>query len=344
MTAFIVRRLILLPIVLLGVTLLLFTMVWSLGSDRLISLYITSPEAVRSQDAVQQIKEKYGLDEPALVQYGKWLGNVLRGDLGYSTVDRRPVTEALFWRLPYTLELTIFSLIPVIFVGIWLGVKSGVHHNKPLDQGIRVFAIVGWSLPDFVFGLLVLMLFYSQLGWFPPNLISTSTDLALRASGFQHHTRMITLDSILNWRWDVFAEGLRHLAGPVITLSYLWWAFLLRVTRSSMLDVLSKDYIRTARAKGLSEKVVINKHARRNALIPVVTVAGHMVVQLMAGVVIVETIFNRPGIGRFSATAATQLDYFSIIGFALFFTLILVIGNLIIDISYALIDPRIRLS
>ncbi len=299
---------------------------------------------MRSADAVQQLKAKYGLDQPAIIQYGKWVGNVLRGDLGYSMSARQPVLEGLIGRLPYTLELTIFSLIPVIFVGIWLGVKSGVHHNRPLDQGIRIFAIVGWSLPDFVFGLLILMLFYSQLGWFPPGLYSFATEQAMRMDNWTHYTRMVTFDAILNWRWEIFLDGIRHLVAPVLTLAYLWWAFLLRVTRSSMLDVLSKDYIRTARAKGLSEKVVINKHARRNALIPVITVAGHMVVQLMAGVVIVETIFTRPGIGTFSARAAQQLDYFAIIGFAFFFSLILVIGNLIVDISYALIDPRIRLS
>jgi peptide/nickel transport system permease protein len=299
---------------------------------------------MKSADAKQRLIEKYGLDQPAIIQYGKWVGNVLRGDLGYSMSSHQPVLEGLLARLPYTLELTIFSLIPVIFVGIWLGVKSGVHHNRPLDQGIRIFAIVGWSLPDFVFGLLILMLFYSQLGWFPPGLYSLATEQAMRMDNWTHYTRMVTFDAILNWRWDIFLDGIRHLVAPVLTLAYLWWAFLLRVTRSSMLDVLSKDYIRTARAKGLSEKVVINKHARRNALIPVITVAGHMVVQLMAGVVIVETIFTRPGIGTFSARAAQQLDYFAIIGFAFFFSLILVIGNLIVDISYALIDPRIRLS
>jgi len=199
-------------------------------------------------------------------------------------------------------------------------------------------------MPDFVFGLLILLLFYTVLGWFPPGYLSYESEAILRSAEWHKYTNMATIDSILNLNFSVFVDAFRHLIGPILTIAYLWWAYVLRITRSSMLEVLKKDYIRTARAKGLAENVVINKHARKNALIPVVTVAGGMLVSLLAGVVIVESVFNRPGIGRFTADAATQLDYFSILGSALVFSVILVLVNLIVDISYAFIDPRIRLS
>jgi peptide/nickel transport system permease protein len=319
-------------------------MIWMLGPERLIGTYVKSPEALKSEKAVERLIQKYGLDRPAPEMYVKWLGNVLKGDFGYSNVGRKGVLESIMELIPYTFELAIYALIPVVVVGIWLGVKAGANQNKPLDHGIRVFAIIGWSLPDYVFGLIVLLVFYSFLGWFPPGYLSDASLKTLREGPWTHYTHFVTLDAIFNWRFDILWDALRRLAGPLITLSYLWWAYILRITRSSMLEVLRKDYVRTARAKGLSENVVINKHVKRNALIPVATVSGGMIVQLFAGTVIVETIFARPGLGRFTATSAVTLDYFSIIGAALFFSLILIITNLIVDISYALIDPRIRLT
>ncbi|MFW6262676.1 MAG: ABC transporter permease [Thermotogota bacterium] len=344
MTAYIIRRLLILPIILLGITLIIFSMIWMLGPDRLLASYIKSPEALKTDDAKERLIAKYGLDQPIPQQYLKWLGNILQGDFGYSNIAKKPVQEAIAERIPYTIELAMWAIIPVIVGGIWLGVISGTHHNQPLDHGIRIFSLIGWSMPDFVFGLLILLLFYTILGWFPPGYLSYESEAVLRSPEWTRYTNMATIDSILNWNFDIFIDAFRHLLGPIMTIAYLWWAYVLRITRSSMLEVLKKDYIRTARAKGLSEQVVINKHARKNALIPVVTVAGGMLVALLAGVVIVESVFNRPGLGRFTAQAATQLDYFSILGSALVFSIILVLVNLIVDISYAFIDPRIRLS
>jgi len=315
-----------------------------LGPERLIGSYVKSPEALKSETAVERLIQKYGLDRPAPEMYVKWLGNMLHGDFGYSNVGRKGVLASITELLPYTFELALYSLIPVVFVGIWLGVKAGSHHNKPLDHGIRIFAIVGWSLPDYVFGLLVLLVFYSFLGWFPPGYLSEVSMKVMRDGPWNRITNFVTIDALLNGRLDIFTDAFRHLAAPILTISYLWWAFILRITRSSMLEVLRKDYVRTARAKGLSEKVVINKHVKRNAMIPVATVAGGMIVQLFAGTVIVETIFARPGLGRFTAQAAVTLDYFSIIGSAMFFSFILIVTNLLVDVSYAFIDPRIRLS
>jgi peptide/nickel transport system permease protein len=343
-TAYIIRRLLLMPLILIGVTLIIFSMIWALGPDRLLASYIKSPEALKTPDAAERLIKKYGLDEPMPVQYLKWLGNILQGDFGYSMVGKKGVLPAMLERFPYTLELTIYAIIPVILVAIWLGVVSAVHQNKFIDQFIRVFALVGWSLPDFVFGLLLLLVFYSLLGWFPPGMVNTQFDLIMRSAEWNKITSMPTIDALLNGRLDIFVDALRHLILPVMTLAYLWWAYLLRITRSSMLEVLRKDYIRTARAKGVPENIVIQKHAKKNAMIPVLTVAGGSVIGLLGGTVFVETIFSRVGMGRFLADAATLLDYWSIIGGALFFSFIMVVGNLVVDVSYALVDPRIRLE
>lgn len=343
MLTYIARRLLFLPIVLIGVTLLIFIVMSFLSPYQLVSTYIKSPEELKNQ-TLDDLVRKYGLDEPPHIRYKNWMGNLLKGDLGYSVSANMRVTEAIAKRFPATIELALFAIIPVIFGGIWLGTISAKHYNKPLDHISRTFAIIGWSLPDFVFGLIMLMLFYGVLGWFPPGRLSMWADTIVLTGDFVRYTGLNTIDSILNGRWDIFLDALRHLVAPVITLSYLWWAFLLRITRSSMLEVLNKDYVRTARAKGLTEKVVVNRHVRRNAMIPVATVSGSMVLGLLGGVVIVETVFDYKGIGLLTATGAQQLDYTLILGTTLFYGLLLVVTNLVVDLLYAIIDPRVRLE
>jgi peptide/nickel transport system permease protein len=219
-----------------------------------------------------------------------------------------------------------------------------VHHNKFIDQILRVLAIIGWSIPTFVLGLLLLMIFYAQLDWFPPERLSGWASQFVQSDDFTRYTQMNTVDSLLNLRFDIFLDSLRHLVLPVITLSIISWAFLLRVTRSSMLDVLRQDYMTTARAKGLGERAVIRGHAVPNALIPVITVGGLTLIGLFNGVVITETVFNYPGLGKFMAEAATALDVVSVLGMTLFSSFILVFGNLVVDVLYGVVDPRIRLQ
>ncbi len=343
MVFYILRRLLFLPLALFGVSLLVFTMIGFLSPYQRLATFINSPERLKS-DNVDKLISFYGLDDPIFIQYFRWMKNVFQGNLGWSYVGKAPVLESILIRFPYTLELAIFSVIPIIFLGVSFGVLSALHHNKFLDHILRIFAVVGWSFPDFVFGLIVLMVFYSTLGWFPPGNLSIWAEEIVKSPAFRHITGMLTFDSLLNGRLDVFWDALRHLLGPVLTLTYVEFAFILRITRSSMLEVLRRDYVRTARAKGLEEKAVIHKHARRNALVPVATVSGQTIVGLLAGTVIVETIFNRTGIGSFMAIAAQQLDYASIMGGTLFFGLILILGNLCVDLSYAFIDPRVRLD
>ncbi len=345
MTAYIIRRLLLLPLILLGVSLIVFSMMQLLGPDKLLAAYVNPNVFDKlSDEELEALKEKYGLKDPFIFRYIKWLNGVLHGDMGWSVVGKTYVKDALLQRIPYTAELALYAIFPVVGVGIWLGIIAAVHRDKFIDHAIRIFAVVGWSFPDFVFGLFVLMVFYSWLGWLPPGNLSLWADDIVKSPSFHRITHLLTIDALINGRFDVFWDALRHLIGPIMTISWLWWAYLLRITRSSMLEVLSKEYIRTARAKGLDESVVIHKHAKRNALIPVTTVGGAMVINLFAGTVIVEVIFNRTGLGSFTAQAATQLDYAAIMGSALFYSTILVVGNLIIDVLYAIIDPRIRLG
>jgi len=345
LAAYIIRRFLLLPLILFGISLIVFGMIQSLGSDRLLAAYVNPGLLDKlTPNQLEKIKEKYGLKDPMVVRYAKWLKNTLTGDLGWSVVGKEPVKNAILNRLPWTVELALYSIIPVVFVGVWLGIVAAVNRDKFVDHFVRIFAVVGWSFPDFVFGLIVLMIFYSMLGWFPPGNLSFWADVVVKSPEFKRFTSLVTIDALLNGRFDIFVDALQHMVAPILTLSWLWWAYLLRITRSSMLEVLTKEYIRTARAKGLAENVVIHKHARKNAMIPVITVGGGMVIQLFAGTVIVEMVFNRTGMGSFTAVAATQLDYASIMASTLFYSLILVIGNLVIDILYAAVDPRIRFS
>lgn len=354
MTAYIIRRLLILPIILFGVTILIFAMLQTLGPVERSALYIR--DIPKTEQQLQAVITRYGLDQPFYIQYWRWLvghtdsatgeriGGVLRGDLGFSRSGREPVIDVLKRRLPATLELALWSMIPVIGFGVWLGVKAALNHNKPFDQAARVFAIIGWSFPTFVFALLLLLVFYAELNWFQPGRLSTQFAQEVLKPGFTQYTRMMTVDSLLNLRFDIFIDSLRHLIMPVLTLMVIQVALLLKVTRSAMLEEMRQDYVTTARAKGLQEKTVVNRHIRRNALIPVLTVAGLTLAGLMSGVVITETVFDYPGIGSWAAAAALSLDVLSMLGYALFTAVLLVVANLIVDVMYAVLDPRVRLS
>jgi peptide/nickel transport system permease protein len=278
------------------------------------------------------------------IDTGEKTGGILRGEFGYSRSGNTTVAEMVKRRFPATVELVFYSIIPVVGIGVWLGIISAVNHNKFIDQVARIFSIIGYSFPSFVLGLLLLMLLYANNGWFPPGRISDTYNMVINSSQFTSYTSFITFDAILNGRFDIFLDALRHMVLPIITLSYIYWALFLRVMRSSMLEALNQDYITTARAKGVRDRDVINKHARPNALIPVVTMAGLTVAGLLGGVTITETIFNFPGIGSAGAAAAVQLDVITVLSFVLLTGIILLFSNLIVDIAYAFLDPRVRLS
>jgi len=352
MLTYIVRRLLLVPVLLFGVTVLIFAMLQFLSPVMRSALYVK--DIPKNENAINGIIKQYGLDQPIYVQYWRWLvghtvngqrkGGIIFGDFGYSRTASQPVVDLIRNRFPNTLDLTIWAVAPVLLVGIWLGVQAAVHQNGFIDQAARIFSIVGTSFPTFVFGLLMLMIFYANLQWFPPGRLSDWANQAVYLSSFHHYTSLLTFDALLNGRLDIFWDAMRHMLMPILTLSYISWATFVRVTRSSMLETLRMEYVTTARAKGLRERDVIYKHAQPNAMITVITLAGFQVIGLLGGVVITETVFNYPGIGQAAASAAAQLDVITVLGFALFDGFILIVANLVVDVLYGVIDPRVRLA
>lgn len=346
MTAFIIRRLMFLPVVWLGVTFAIFLMLGLLSPFQRLPLYVQIDPVTLTKklgpEQMQLIIDKYGLDDPVVVQYGRWLGQVAHGNLGWSKTAQAPVSQALRERFPATLELTLYAILPMILIAVWMGVKTAVHQNSWRDHSLRLVTIAGSSLPIFVFGIFGLMIFYGALEWFPPGRLSLWAEAAVQAPGYTQYTGMYTLDAVLNGRPDILADALRHLVLPVFALAYGSWAVLTRVTRTSMLDTLRQDYVTTARAKGVPEHQVIFGHARRNAMIPIVTISVGIFVGLLAGVAITETVFNYKGLGYWSVQAAQLYDVPAVIGVTLFGATLIVLGNLAADILYVRMDPRIR--
>jgi peptide/nickel transport system permease protein len=345
MSTFIVRRLLLFPIVLWGVTVLVFATFMFLTPQQRVVTYVQSPAELHGgAAAVARLIEKYGLDDPIPLQYGRWLSQVLHGNLGWSQSAAMPVSEALARLFPATAELALLSIIPVVGGGIWLGTLAALHHNRPVDHLLRLFSMISRAFPSFVFGLIALMLLYGKLGLFPPGRLSPWASDVVASAAFHRYTGMNTVDAILNLNGPLFLDALRHLFLPVLILAAQSWAMLLRIMRSSMLETLRQEYVTTARAKGLLERIVIRRHARRNALLPLVTVSGLWLAYLLGGVVVVETVFNYNGIGRFAATAAQHLDFPAVMGFTLFSAALLLLINLVVDVLYAFLDPRVRLG
>jgi ABC-type dipeptide/oligopeptide/nickel transport system permease component len=337
---FVLRRLLFLPIVFFGVTLFIVLLMQLLNPYQRAAAFVQSEQQARN---IPAIIEQYGLTDPWYMQYGRWVGQLLQGNMGYSRTTSEPVLTTLRKRFPPTLELALFAILPIIGVGVWFGTAAALNRDKFVDQLTRVISIVGWSLPSFVLGIWLLVIFYGGLGWFEPGRVSTRYVIELAGGrGFDRYTGLLTLDALLNGRFDVFWNAFMHLVLPVITLATVSSAQIMRVMRSSLLDILSQDYVRTARAKGLEERVVNNKHARRNALIPVITLSGFVLIGLINGVVITETIFNYPGLGQWAAQAAVNLDYAAVLGFAVFTAVAVVFANLLVDVLYGIVDPRIR--
>jgi peptide/nickel transport system permease protein len=346
--SYIIRRLLLLIPTLLGVTLLLFAVTQMIDPAIRAMLYVQSDKQLNKLD---EVIVKYGLNDPFYIQYFRWLNEVLHGNLGYSKTGKGTVLECILTRLPTTIEITLYSSPVIILVGIYLGVQSAVHKDKLIDELTRALSIIGWSLPSFWLGIMLLSFSFAATssiglagGLFPPGRLDLSTQSIVNSASFVKYTGLVTIDGLLNGNVWVTLDGLRHLVLPVLTLTVIQIALIVRVMRSSMLEALGKGYIISARAKGLTKKTVINKHARRNALIPVVTLSGLLVAGMMTGVIITESVFAFPGIGRFAADAALQLDLPAVLGFALLTGIVFVVANLIVDVLYAYIDPRIRLG
>jgi len=343
MVAYIIRRFLLLVIVLFGVSVLLFGILMTFSPERRAATYVTSPQQAKD---IPRLIQQFGLDDPFYIQYVRWLREISKGNMGWSLVASSPVVEAFWSYFPITLEMNLFAAPIVILFGIWLGTVSAIHRDTWIDHITRIFAIVGWSLPTFLFALLGLMVFYGYFQMFSPGVLSDQVSLLIMddPDRFTRLTGMYTVDGLLNGRLDVTLDAFAHLVLPVMTYVIVVVALNMRVMRSGMIEELSKDYVITARAKGADKNTIHIRHARRNALLPVVTVAGQLVAMSMEGSIAVEVVFNRHGIGWWLAESATQLDMPVLMCICLFMGIVFVMTNLTLDILYAYIDPRIRLT
>ncbi len=343
MGVYIAKRLLSLPIVLIAITLVIFALMQALSPYQRAVTYASDPFKLREGD-LETIIRQYGLDDPLHVQYLRWMRNLLRGDLGWSETASMPVSEAFARYLPATLELTMLSLVSQVILAVYLGVVAATHQNKLIDHLLRVLGIAGWSLPTYVVGIALLGVLFGVFGLFPPGRLGYEASEIVKSTMFIQHTGMNTIDAILNGNLFVLGDALRHLFLPVLTSALVGGALILRVMRSSMLETLKTDYVKTARSKGLSEGRVIRKHAFKNALMSVMTISGMTIATMLGGAVVTETVFDYRGLGLWVSTAATQLDFPTIVGFSLFTAVIMVGANLVVDIMYVVIDPRIRLT
>src|ERR671919_2426198 len=331
---YIVRRLVTLPLLMLGVSILVFGLSRVGGSP--IGIYI---EHEMTPAEVAQIEERYGLDEPLPVQYVAWLGGVFRGDLGWSGVSAAPVSTILLPKATATMELAIIAALVAVLLGVGMGTFGGARRDRLGDHVTRVLAISGASVPIFWFGLLLLIVFYLVLGWAPLG----RADPGIYAR-IGHPTGVYTIDSLLNFDWGALLDALRHLALPAITMGYGSTSIITRMMRSSLVEELGEDYVDAARAKGLPERLVIRRHARRNALMPTMTVIGLSWGFLLQGTVVVELIFNWPGLGRWMTDAVLQGDQATIMSYVLITSIIFLAVNLVVDVAYAYLDRRVVLG
>jgi peptide/nickel transport system permease protein len=318
--------------VLLGVSIIVFFMVRAIPGDP--AQILLGQTATQAQ--VQQLREQMGLDKPVVAQYGLFLRDAVKGDLGESIVTGRPVTTELLVRFPATLELTSFAMLIAIVVGVPVGVISAVKQYSMLDKITSTFALAGISMPIFWLAMVLVVIFSVNLGLLPfPGRLSSGVSIT-------SITGLVLVDSLLTGNFAGFWDGLEHLILPAAALGTIPMAIIMRMTRSSMLEVMGEDYVRTARAKGVVPWRVIFKHALRNAMLPTVTVIGLQVGLLMGGAIITETIFSWPGVGQITYESVNRRDYAMIQGVVLYGATLFVLVNLLVDILYAVLDPRVR--
>ncbi len=314
MGRFVVRRLLASVPVLFLVSLITFGLLWLVPGDPA-SMFL---DAGATAEALDRVRHELGLDRPFLLRMGDWYLRLLQGDLGRSLLLNRSVTSAIFERLPVTLSLTLLAFFCAVLIGVAAGVLAAVRHGRAADQGLMTLALLGLSIPEFWLGLVLVWLVAVLLPIFPAG------DYVAFAQN--------------PWQWA------RHIALPTFTLACVQMGFVARMTRSSMLEVLGQDFVRTARAKGLPEARVVLRHGLVNAMVPIVTVMGIMVGGLLGGAVVIEQVFSIPGMGRLIIGAVLSRDFPVIQGGLLFLALIYLVVNIVVDLLYAVIDPRVRLG
>ncbi|HEX7003646.1 MAG TPA: ABC transporter permease [Trueperaceae bacterium] len=332
MLTYVLRRLFFTVFIIFGVAVVVFFMANALPTDPAVAALGVGA----NQEMIDAMREELGLDEPTLVRFVEYLGRLVRGDFGRSIVTDRPVMTDLLERYPNTIELAFLSMLLSILVGVPLGVASARHARTWVDGLLRGIAISAAALPIFWVALMLQLIFYGRLGWLPAGgRLGTAADIET-VTGF------LVLDSIVSGNWRAMLDVARHLVLPVVSLSGLTLATIMRMTRSSMLDVMREPYVDTARSKGLTERTVLYRHVLRTAAIPIVTVIGLRFGHLLAGAVITESIFSWPGVGDYAVKAMLRNDYFAITAFVMTMTLFYALINLLTDISLAWLDPTVQ--
>jgi ABC-type dipeptide/oligopeptide/nickel transport system permease component len=333
---YVVRRLAAVPLLLLGIVTVAFCISRLIPADPLVS--IVGERQMNNEEVVAAARSDWGLEGTLLEQYWVYLKNLVHGDLGTSFRTRQGVTEDLIDRLPATLELTFGALLVGGAGGVAIGAYAARRRDRPADHVSRGFALFGSSLPVFWTGLVLLSILYARLGWFPgPGRLPARVDPPDKVTGFY------TIDSLLDGNFGLFRACLWRLVLPCFVLGWAYMGQISRLVRAAMLDEMSADYVRTARAKGLAERLVMRRHVLRNAWLPTLTILGFSFAQLLTASVLTETIFQWNGIGSYAVQATNDLDYPAINGVSLFAGLAFLLGNLVTDLLYAYADPKIRL-
>jgi len=333
MLGFILRRLGTFVPTFIGVSIVSFLFIRLLPGDPIL---LMAGERGMTDERYAQLMSQFGFDRPLLAQYWDYLAGILRGDLGISFKTKQPVWDEFFALFPATVELSLCAIVFAVVLGIPAGIVAAVNRGKWPDQALMSTALVGYSMPIFWWALLLIILFSGMLGWTP---VSGRISLMFF---FPTDTGFMLIDSVRSGQAGAFASAVEHLVLPTIVLGTIPLAVIARQTRSAMLEVLSEDYVRTARAKGLSPFRVNGLHALRNALIPVITVIGLSVGTLMAGAILTETIFSWPGIGKWMVEGINSRDYTAVQGGLLMIAVIVMVVNLVVDLLYGLINPKIR--
>jgi peptide/nickel transport system permease protein len=329
---YLLRRLALAIPILFGVSLLVFFMLHSAGGDP--AVFILGARA--DPESLAELRHELGLDQPLWVQYGTFLGNALRGDLGRSYRSNTPVVEEIAARFPATIELAVAAMLIAVVAGVLVGTLAAVRRHSILDYLSSAGVLLGVSIPTFWLGLILIIIFGLSLRWLP---ISGRVDPRL---GADPSAPFLTLNALLQGDWSVARDALSHLILPAMTLAAWPAAIVARMTRASLIESLGQDYVRTARAKGLRERGIVFTHAARNALLPVLTVVGLEFGALLGGAVVTETVFSWPGLGQLTVAAIGARDYQVVQGVVLLLAAVFVLLNLLVDVLYAVLDPRIR--
>jgi peptide/nickel transport system permease protein len=340
MLGYILKRLLTIPIFLMVLTILTFALTMGISPYERLGVLLPT-EDWNTGLSLDDLVERYGLDRPFLVQYWDWLAGVLHGNLGWSTSARMPVGEALLKYAPASIELTLLAQVLMIVGAVGVGTYVATKHNRLPDQIARVLGTMGVAIPGFVIALFLLVVFYGWLGVFAPGRLCPWARDVVASAEFIQYTGMNTLDGLLNGRLDVSINAMKHLILPSIAMCTAMLSGMMRVMRSSMLETLRQDYVTTARSKGLKERVVVLRHAQRNALLPVVTMLTTSLARVLTGTVIIESIFNYRGMGKFAMDAARALDFPAVLGVVLVMSTIIVFSTIVVDLLYMILDPRV---